>query len=106
MGKTYNELFAKLRTEFILERSDLCSVAELRYVPDMALALVKRKSSGAPNREKADMKENLLKDIFSVYLLGEGSIGSLPENMVGSERRYVNQEVETDSCLSRILFQV
>ena len=50
------------------------------------------------------MKENLLKDIFNVYLLGEGSIRSLPENMVGSERRYVNQEVQTDRCLRRMLF--
>ena len=50
------------------------------------------------------MKENLLKDIFNVYSLREGSIQSLPKNIVRSETRYVCQEVQTDSCLSRMLF--
>ena len=45
-----------------------------------------------------------LKDIFNVYSLGEGSIQSLPNNMVRSETRYVSQEVQNDSCLSRTLF--
>ena len=35
---------------------------------------------------------------------GEGSIQSLPKNMVRSETRYVCQEVQTDSCLGRTLF--
>ena len=110
VGKIYNELFAKSRTEFISELSNLCSVTELRYVRDMVLALVKRKLSQnhlgplIERKSGANVKENLLKDIFNVYSLGEGSIQSLPKNMVRSETRYVCQEVQTDSCLSRTLF--
>ena len=109
VGKIYNELFAKSRTEFISELSNLCSVTELRYVRDMVLALVKRKLSQnhlgplIERKSGANVKENLLKDIFNVYSLGEGSIQSLPKNMVRSETRYVCQEVQTDS-LSRTLF--
>ena len=110
VGKIYNELFAKSRTEFISELSNLCSVIELRYVRDMVLALVKRKLSQnhlgplIERKSGANVKENLLKYIFNVYSLGEGSIQSLPKNMVRSETRYVCQEVQTDSCLSRTLF--
>ena len=106
VGKIYNELFAKPRTKFISELSDLCSVTELRHVRDMVLALVKRKLSQNQIERKsgANVKENLSKDIFNVYFLGEGSIQSLPKNMVRSETRYVCQKVQTDSCLSRTLF--
>ena len=78
VGKIYDELFAKSRTEFISELSNLCSVTELPYVRDMVLSLVKRKLSQnhlGPLTERksgANVKENLLKDIFNVYSLGEG----------------------------------
>ena len=90
--------------------SYLCSVTELRYVRDMVLALVKQKLSQnhlgplIERKSGANVKENLSKDIFNVYSLGEGSIQSLPKNMVRSETRYVCQEVQTNSCLSRTLF--
>ena len=94
--KIYNELFAKSRTEFISELSDLCWVTELWYIRDMVLAL-KRKSG-------ANVKENLFKRYFQCIFAGEGSIQSLPKNMVKSETRYVSQDAQTDSCLSRMLF--
>ena len=109
-GKIYHELFAKSRTEFTSELSNLCSVTELRCVRDMVLASVKRKLSQnhlgplIERKSGANVKENLLKDIFNVYSLGEGSIQSLPKNMVRSETRYVSQEVQTNSSLSRMLF--
>ena len=80
------------------------------YVRDMVMALLKRKPSQnylGPLIERklvTKLKENLLKDIFNVYSPGEGSIQSLPKNMVRSETRYVSQEVQTDSCLGRTSF--
>ena len=71
--KTYNELFAKSRTEFISELSNLCWVTELRYIRDMVLALVKRKlrqNHLGPLTERksgANMKENFYK-IFLMYI--------------------------------------
>ena len=80
------------------------------YVRDMVMALLIRKPSQnylGPLIERklvTKLKENLLKDIFNVYSPGEGSIQSLPKNMVRSETRYVSQEVQTDSCLGRTSF--
>ena len=46
-------------------------------------------------RSGANVKDNLLKDIYNLYSLGEGSIESFQQ-----------QEVQTDSCLSKTLFAV
>ena len=85
-------------------------MTELLSVRNMMLALVKRKLSNnhleplIGRKSGANVKGKLLKDIFNIYSLGEGSIQSLPENMVRSETTYVSQEVQTDCCLSKTLF--
>ena len=43
VGKIYNDLFANSRSDLISELSELCCVAELRYVRDMVFCIVKRK---------------------------------------------------------------
>ena len=59
--------------------------------------LVERKSG-------ANVKENLLKDIYNIYSLGEGSIQSLPKNMIKIDNKSQSQSVQTDSCLSNTIF--
>ena len=110
VGKIYNDLFANSRSDFISELSELCCVAELRYVRDMVLCIVKRKlgqsnlGSLIERRSGANVKDNLLKDIYNLYSLGEKSIDALPKNMIRSDTRFCSQEVQTDTCLSNTLF--
>ena len=110
MGKIYNDLFANSRSDFISELSELCCVAELRYVRDMVFSIVKRKlglsnlGSLIERRSGANVKDNLLKDIYNLYSLEEKSIDALPKNMIRSDTRFCIQEVQTDTCLSNTLF--
>ena len=110
VGKIYNDLFANSRSDFISELSELCCVAELRYVRDMVFCIVKRKlgqsnlGSLIERRSGANVKDNLLKDIYNLYSLGEKSIDTLPKNMIPSDTRFCSQEVQTDTCLSNTLF--
>ena len=46
----------------------------------------------------------LLKDIYNIYSLGEGSIQSLPKNMLKIDSKSQSQSVQTDSCLSNTIF--
>ena len=52
----------------------------------------------------SDWKENLLKDACNLYSFGEGSIQSLPKNMIKCDIKYVNQSTETDACSSNAIF--
>ena len=98
------------RDVFISELSELCCVAELRYVRDMVFCIVKRKlgqsnlGSLIERRSGANVKDNLLKDIYNLFSLGEKSIDALPKNMIRSDNRFCSQEVQTDACLSNTLF--
>ena len=72
MGKIYNEFFAKSRSEFIFELSGFCSIAELRFARDMVYSIVKRKIGDknlgrlTERRSGANVKDNLLKDIYNL----------------------------------------
>ena len=48
------------------------------------------------------MKDNLLKDIYSLYSFGEGSVQSLPKSMLRCDSRYSDQCVQTDSSLNLV----
>ena len=110
VGKIYNDLFANSRSDFISELSELCCVAELRYVRDMVFCIVKRKlgqsnlGSLIERRSGANVKDNLLKDIYNLFSLGEKSIDALPKNTIRSDTRFCSQEVQIDTCLSNTLF--
>ena len=110
VGKIYNDLFANSKSDFISELSELRCVAELRYVRDMVFCIVKRKlgqsnlGSLIERRSGANVKYNLLKDIYNLYSLGEKSTDALPKNMIRSDTRFCSQEVQTDTCLSNTLF--
>ena len=91
--------FANPRSDFISELSELCCVAELRYVRDMVFCIVKRKlgqsnlGSLIERRSGANVKDNLLKDIYNLFSLEEKSIDALPKNMIRSGTRFCSQEV-------------
>ena len=110
VGKIYNDLFANSRSDFISELSELCCVPELRYARDMVFCMVKRKlgqsnlGSLIERRSGANVKDNLLKDIYNLFSLGEKSIDALPKNMIRSDTRFCSQEVQTDTCLNNTLF--
>ena len=110
MYKIYNELFGKTRADFISHLSESCDVTELRYVRDMLYTVIKKKTGSnqlgplAERKSGENFKDKIVKDIYNLYCFGEGSLSSLPKQMMKSDSRYVSQEVQTDIVLSRIMF--
>ena len=105
----YNDLFAKTKNDFIAELPGYSSVPELRYIRDIVYYLVKRKSNHknighlCERRSGSDVKENLVKDIYNLYSLGEESIQSLPRSMLKPDSKNRHQESQTDSVLCKTL---
>ena len=109
VGKIYNDYFALAGADFTTSLSECCNCYELRYICDMMVSRVKRikkQSIGllVERRGASNLKENLLKDIYNLYSFGEGSIQSLPKNMIKCDSKYVDQCTQTDSCLSSTIF--
>ena len=106
----YNDLLAKAKNDFIAELSEYSSVSELRYVRDMVYSLVKRKLNHknighlCERRSGPNVKENLVKDIYNLYSLGEESIQSLPQSMLKPDSKNRHQESQIDSVLCKTLF--
>ena len=57
-------------------------------------------------RKSGDLKETLLKDVYNLYLFGEGTITSLPKNMLETNTKFASQGIQTDTvtCLEGTLF--
>ena len=94
---------------FISHLSESCDVTELRYVRDMYTVTKRRTGSNqlgptAERKSGENLKDKTVKDIYNLYCFGEGSLSSLPKQMMESDSRYVSQEVQTDSVLSRSMF--
>ena len=110
MYKIYNELLGKTRADFISQLSESCDVTQLRYVQDMLYTVIKRRTGSnqlgplVERKSGESLKDKLVKDIYNLYCFGEGSLSSLPKQMMKSDSRYMNQEVQTDSVLSRSMF--
>ena len=105
----YNDLFSYSRSEFINYLSVNYDIKELRYVRDLVVSVVRRRLKQAlgplvERKSGANVKENLLKDIYNIYSLGEGSIQSLPKNMIKIDNKSQSQSVQTDSGLSNTIF--
>ena len=106
--KIHNEYFAMPKNDFITGLSDLCCIAELRYVRDMLYAIVKKKLNvnnlgQLTERSGTNVKDNLVKDVYNLYSFGEGSLHSLPKSIIKSELKFCHQEIQTDSSLSQTL---
>ena len=109
VGKIYNDFFALSRGDFFSCLSKYCNCYELRYLRDMMVSIVKRKvkQSVRPlveHKGGSNLKDNLLKDMYNLYLFEKGSIQSLPRNMIKCDTKYVNHSTETDACLSGTSF--
>ena len=101
-SKINNEFFAMPKADFLTALSDYSDVHDLRYVRDIMVSIMKRKTKRAigplvEHKSGTNMKDNLLKDIYNLYLFGEGSIQSLPKSMLRCDSRYSDQCVQTDS---------
>ena len=109
VSKSYTEYFALSKADFFSSLLDRCDIEDLRYVRDMLASVVKRKlkQTVIPLIERKsgnNLKENLVKDIYSLYSLGEGAIQCLPKQMVKCDSRLVSEGVKTDNCLSNTVF--
>ena len=87
----YYDLFAKSRADFVSELSELCCTSELRFACDMMAAVVKKKLGQCNirnliERRGTHVKDNLLKDTYNLYSLGEKSIQALPKNMLHCDK--------------------
>ena len=72
--------------------SPICCTSELRFVCDMLAAVVKRKLGQCNignliERRGTNVKDNLLKNTYNFYSLGEKSIQALPKNMLHCDNR-------------------
>ena len=109
VSKIYTEYFALSKVDFSSSLFDRCDIEDLRYVGDMLVSIVKRKlkQTVGPLIERKignNLKENLVKDIYSLYSLGEGAIPCLPKQMIKCDSRFVSEGVQTDNCLSNTVF--
>ena len=111
VSRIYEELFDKPKIEFLAELSGACDVAELRFVRDIMYSTVKRRTASGHlgplvERKSDDLKEKLLKDVYNLYLFGEGTITSFPKNMLKTDTKFVSQGIQTDTvtCLGGTLF--
>ena len=87
VSKIYDELFEKPKSGFLAELSGTYDIAELKFAGDMMYSVVKRGTASGQlgplvERKSGDLKDKLLKDIYNLYLFGEGTITSLPKNMI------------------------
>ena len=51
-----------------------------------------------------NLKQNLVKDIYSLYSLEEGAIQCLSKQMIKCDSRVASELVQTDNCLSNMVF--
>ena len=111
LHRIYNEHFDKSRSVIISHLADSCDVIVFRHVRDMMFSIIKRRTNKSnqlaslvERKSGQHLKDKLIKDIYNLYCLGEGSLTSLPKHMFKSESRFVSQEVQTDNVLSKSLF--
>ena len=97
-SRIHNELFEKPKSDFLAELSGICDIAELKFVRDMMYSVVKRRTASGQlgplvERKSGHLKDKLLKDIYNLYLFGDGTMDSLPKNMIKVNTKFVSQEM-------------
>ena len=90
VSKIYSVLFSRSKAEFMQDLSENNNAAELRYVRDMMFVIMQCRKpftqygNLAERRATENMKDTLIKDIYSIICYDEGSINSLPKNLIQS----------------------
>ena len=103
-SKIYSVLFSKSKAEF-MDLSENNNAAELRYVHDMMFVIMKchKPSTQYGNlierRATENIKDTLLKDIYSIFCYGEGSTNSLPKNLFKADRFLSSSGTQTGLCI-------
>ena len=101
MVQIYHELFTLFKNDFIKALHDLDSIHELRYVRDMIFATIRRrhnlsKAGHLINRSNSDnLKEKLIKDIYTLFAFGEGTVKSMPKSLL-KPADLANVETQSD----------
>ena len=103
----HEELFCKPRAEFISLLSAKADVLELRYVRDMLFAITKRKKGLSTNiqiverkNSPADgLKDKLIKDVYDIYAFSEGSVKSLPKNLLKGHVSHAENTTQTEDSI-------
>ena len=103
----YEELFCKPRAEFMSLLSAKADVLELRYVRDMLFAITKRKKGLSTNiqiverkNSPADgLKDKLIKDVYDIYAFSEGSVKSLPKNLLKGHVSHAENTTQTEDSI-------
>ena len=97
----YHELLSLSENDFIEALHDLGSIHMLRYVRDMIFATVRRRHNLSRadhliNRTNSDtLKEKLVKDIYTLFAFGEGTVQSMPKSLL-KPPDLANPEPQTD----------
>ena len=85
----YFDFYSLSKVEFIRNVKDLGNEVELKFVRDMIIAIVRRRTGFTGNtveRKKCDgLREKLANDIYLMFAFGEGSIQSLPKDILKSD---------------------
>ena len=103
----YEELFCKPRAEFMSLLNAKADVLELRYVRDMLFAITKRKKGLSTNiqivehkNSPADgLKDKLIKDVYDIYAFSEGSVKSLPKNLLKGHVSHAEKTTQTEDSI-------
>ena len=103
----YEELFHKPRAEFMSLLSAKADVLELRYVRDMLLKrkkglstniqIVERKNSPADG-----LKDKLIKDVYDIYAFSEGSVKSLPKNLLKGHASHAENTTQMEDSIGNV----
>ena len=105
VSKIYSVLFSKSKAEFMQDLSENNNAAELRYVRDMMFVIMKRRKPSTQygnlveRRATENIKDTLLKDIYSIFCYGEGSTNSLPKNLFKADRFLSSSGTQTGLCI-------
>ena len=105
VSKIYSVLFSKSKAEFMQDLSENNNAAELRYVRDMMFVITKRRKPSTQygnlveRRATENIKDTLLKDIYSIFCYGEGSTNSLPKNLFKADRFLSSSGTQTGLCI-------
>ena len=105
VSKIYSVLFSKSKAEFMQDLSENNNAAELRYVCDMIFVIMKRRKPSTQygnlveRRATENIKDTLLKDIYSIFCYGEGSTNSLPKNLFKADLFLSSSGTQTGLCI-------
>ena len=100
VSKIYSVLFSKSKAEFMQDLSE-----NNRYVRDVMFVIMKRRKPSTQygnlveRRATENIKDTLLKDIYSIFCYGEGSTNSLPKNLFKADCFLLSSGTQTGLCI-------